>query len=256
MFHVRLTLSGSPQADLDALAAFDVAIRRVSESVRVFGAEATLDARAHSLGKGPPQQVAERLAARLAHVGEVSIGLALSVWIAQLASGQPGITVVQTSEIDAFLHPLSTHNLPGASRLEAAGLRTLGDVADQSPDSLRALLGRRADSVWRLAMGHDSRRLVPDGRRVAVAMAGDDLPGLCGRLEAALEADRTVAGEVRLTVLRRDDHHTTSTRIRPAAASVASRLGATPRAAEALRLVACHLERAERHTQLALPWAP
>jgi DNA polymerase IV len=100
----------------------------------------------------------------------ISIGAGRNKTIAKLASdlSKPdGLLVVKPSEELAFLHPLPVGRLNGVGahtreRLEALGLRTVGDLAARPREELAALLGKNGDWLWRLAHGQDDRPVVAD----------------------------------------------------------------------------------------------
>jgi DNA polymerase-4 len=102
-----------------------------------------------------------------------SVGVATNKFLAKLASEMhkpDGLTVVPTTRegIVAFLAPLPIGRLWGVGKatesgLEAAGIRTIGDIQALSDSRLAALVGRHAaDHFRRLAFGEDDRVVEPD----------------------------------------------------------------------------------------------
>jgi DNA polymerase-4 len=116
---------------------------------------------------------AERVRARIrSEVGlTASAGVAAVKMVAKIASDMrkpDGLTVVEPGTERAFLAPLPLGRLWGIGpktlpRLEAAGLRTIGDVAALSEGALYELFGRGGREFRDLARGIDER--VVDGSR-------------------------------------------------------------------------------------------
>ena len=98
-----------------------------------------------------------------------SVGVAPNKFLAKLASDHrkpDGLVVIRPHEAEGFLAPLPVGRIWGvgpktAARLEAAGLRTIGDVAEAPIDQLRRLLGAWADVAHELARGIDERPVEP-----------------------------------------------------------------------------------------------
>jgi nucleotidyltransferase/DNA polymerase involved in DNA repair len=70
-----------------------------------------------------------------------------------------GLKVVPAEETESFLRPLPVRAIPGigpksAERLEAIGVRTVGELAGADLERLRRVLGRFGDEVRELARGH------------------------------------------------------------------------------------------------------
>ncbi|MCC6673017.1 MAG: DNA polymerase IV [Planctomycetes bacterium] len=108
----------------------------------------------------------------------VSIGVATSKFVAKVASDlrKPrGLVVVPPGGERAFLAGLPLRCLWGAgkvmvARLEAHGLRTIGDVQALAPAALRALVGEAmGEHFHRLAMGDDPRAVEPEHEAKSVS---------------------------------------------------------------------------------------
>jgi DNA polymerase-4 len=106
------------------------------------------------------------------HVGlTISAGVAAGKMVAKIASDSckpDGLAVVVPGTEATFLAPLPVGRLWGIgpktqSRLEAAGIRTIGDVAGLDDARAFALLGRWGREARALAAGIDERRV--DGAR-------------------------------------------------------------------------------------------
>ena len=95
----------------------------------------------------------------------VSCGIATSMAVAKIASDQhkpDGMTVVAPGSEAAFLAPLPITKLWGvgpktADRLRAAGLETIGDMADRPLAWLIDRFGARGEWLWNLSRGIDAR---------------------------------------------------------------------------------------------------
>jgi DNA polymerase-4 len=133
------------------------------------------------LGDGPA--IARLIRAQVAdQLGlSCSVGVATTKFVAKLASEQAkpvadlhgvrpgrGVFVVEPGEELDFLHPLPIRALWGVGpatgrRLDAIGVRTIGDLAALPSGSLERLLGTAQGShLAALARGHDLRPVVPD----------------------------------------------------------------------------------------------
>ncbi len=134
--------------------------------------EAFLDVRGAVRLLGSPRQIGEQIRARVrAEIGiTCSVGVASTKHVAKLASTRckpDGLLVVPREQVLAFLHPLPVGALWGvgektAQSLERLGLRTVGDLAQAPPETLRHSLGNAAGShLYDLAWGRDPRAVQP-----------------------------------------------------------------------------------------------
>ncbi len=132
-----------------------------------------------------------------------SVGVSTSKLVAKIASDHQkpdGLTVVPPREVVAFLAPLPLSAFPGigpksAARLAELGLSTAADVQELLPNELRALVGRHAPWLERLASGVDTREV---GReRVRKSIGAERTHASPLRSPAAQDAALvTVANEV------------------------------------------------------------
>jgi DNA polymerase-4 len=107
----------------------------------------------------------------------VSIGLAPNKFLAKIASelDKPrGFAVIGAAEAKSFLAPRPVSILPGVgpallSSLDAAGLRTVGDLARAEPRQLAARFGAFGLRLSELAQGRDPRSVDPDQSRKSVS---------------------------------------------------------------------------------------
>ncbi len=111
-----------------------------------------------------PVDICERIQARVARLGVTcSIGLSTSKTVAKIASeiDKPrGLTVVYPGTEAAFLAPLPLRALSGIGaaterKLAALGIRTLGDLAMQSPQEMRERFGVMGPRMVDRARGVD-----------------------------------------------------------------------------------------------------
>jgi DNA polymerase-4 len=141
--------------------------------------EAFLDVRGMEHFAGTPVEIAKRLRRRVREeVGlPITVGVARTKFLAKVASavGKPdGLLVVPPDRELQFLHPLPVERLWGvgpatAERLHAAGLRTVGQVAELSERMLVELLGRAAGrQLHALALNRDPRRVQVRRRRRSI----------------------------------------------------------------------------------------
>ena len=98
-----------------------------------------------------------------------SIGIASSKFIAKLASDMDkpdGFRVIRPDEVQAVLAPLPVSSIFGvgprtAKRLEALGVRTIGDLAARDRDEVMRRFGASGAWIHDLAHGVDTRRVTP-----------------------------------------------------------------------------------------------
>ena len=122
---------------------------------------------------------AERVRARVREeVGlTVSAGIATVKMVAKIASdaNKPnGLTIVPPGTEQAFLAPLSVRQLWGIGpktlpRVEAAGVRTIGDVAALDDAALYGIFGRGGRFYRDLARGIDDRKVDPSRERKSIS---------------------------------------------------------------------------------------
>ena len=125
------------------------------------------------------QALAERVRAQVrAEVGlTVSAGVARGKMVAKIACDlhkPDGLTVIPPGTEAAFLAPLPVGRLWGVGpktqpRLEAAGVRTIGDVAALADEPLYALFGRGGPFLRDLARGIDDRPVDPTRERKSIS---------------------------------------------------------------------------------------
>ena len=134
--------------------------------------EAFLDVTASQQLFGDGVAIARRIKARIRELTGLtaSVGVATNKLVAKIASdlNKPdGLTVVPEDRLREVLDPLSVRRLPGLGRktgtkVESAGIHTLGELR-KAPDSLlKPLFGRYAQRVRERAAGIDDRRVIPE----------------------------------------------------------------------------------------------
>jgi DNA polymerase IV len=134
--------------------------------------EAFLDITASQALLGEPAAIARRIKDSIkARTGlTASVGVATNKLVAKIASDldkPDGLTVVPDQRIRAVLDPLSVRRLPGLGRklgekVEAAGLRTLGELRAATDAVLWPLFGRDTPRMRERAAGVDDRPVQPD----------------------------------------------------------------------------------------------
>jgi len=204
---------------VEVLQGFTPVVERVSID------EAFLDVAGARRLFGPPPAIAAAIRDRVRReLGlPISVGVARTKHLAKIASqvAKPdGLVVVAPEEEARFLEPLPVRLVWGVgpatqTRLAAAGIDTIGQLADSPGDFLEHALGRAASGKLRsLAANVDPRGVVPGrparsvgaqaalGRRVATPeLVGTTMGYLAdrvaGRLRGAGRAGRTVTVRVR-----------------------------------------------------------
>jgi DNA polymerase IV len=197
--------------------------------------EAFLDVTAGTGAFGDGAQVAHAIRARIREQTDLtaSVGVAPNKLVAKIASdlGKPdGLTVVAPQQIHAVLDPLPIRRLFGlgaktAPKIEALGIRTLGELRRASAAQLRPVFGRHAERVLQRAAGIDDRPVVPDVEEKQVsteetfdtdiadpARLRSELVRLADRTSARLRARGLAAACVTVKIRRGD--FTTCTRQR------------------------------------------
>ena len=141
--------------------------------------EAFLDVRGLERISGSPTEIAMRLRRDvLERVGlPITVGVARTKFLAKVASAvakPDGLLVVAPGGELAFLHPLPVERLWGvgpvtAGKLNAWGIRTVGEVAQIGEAALTAMLGRAAGRhLHALAHNRDPRRVRVGRRRGSI----------------------------------------------------------------------------------------
>jgi DNA polymerase-4 len=197
--------------------------------------EAFLDVTQSRMLKGDAVAIAREIKARIRETTQLgaSVGVAPNRLVAKIASDidkPDGLTVVPADRVRAFLDPLSVRRLPGLGRktgekVEAAGIRTLGELRTAPDAVLYPLFGRNAQQLRDRAAGIDDRPVDPDHDEKSISAEEtfrDDVadPGtlqgelarLSDKATARLRAKQLSAGCVTVKIRRHD--FTTFTRQR------------------------------------------
>ncbi len=134
--------------------------------------EAFLDVTSSIAAFGPAEDIAREIKRRIRERTELtaSVGVAPNKLVAKIASDlrkPDGLVVVLPHEVEGLLDPLPIRRLFGlgaktAPRVEALGIRTLGELRRASPAVLRPVFGRYAERVIERAAGIDQRPVAPD----------------------------------------------------------------------------------------------
>ena len=107
----------------------------------------------------------------------ISVGLAANKFLAKIASDldKPrGFSVIGAAEAKGFLAKRPVSILPGVGpafvkALEAAGLRTVGEVAAADPKMMAQRFGASGLRLSRLSQGEDAREVDPDSERKSIS---------------------------------------------------------------------------------------
>jgi DNA polymerase-4 len=134
--------------------------------------EAFLDVTASQQLLGSPVDIARSVKRRIREVTGLtaSVGVAPNKLVAKIASDlmkPDGLTVVSTDRVREVLDPLSVRRLPGLGRktgakVEAAGIRTLGELRSAPDAVLWPLFGRYSAWMRERASGIDERPVLAE----------------------------------------------------------------------------------------------
>ena len=194
-----------------------------------------IDSFAHARRLAEAVQVAVRGSTLLT----CSLGVSTSKVVCKVASDRRkpgGITVVPPGREARFLAPFPTRVLPGVGpraeeRLAAAGVVTIGGLADLSDSELRAVLPGQVGRLLRdRARGVDPRDLELDAERISISTEETFERDLSDR--PALHAELRRMAESVAAHLRRDglSARTVTTKLRYADFSIRSRSTTLPAA--------------------------
>lgn len=160
--------------------------------------EAFLDVTPGRFVRESPVAIAARIQQRVSQLGiTCSIGVASGKSVAKIASDldKPrGLTVVYPGSEQAFLAPMEVRAMPGigkqsALKLQALGIRTLGDLAATQPAQLKGVFGVNAAAFVQRAAGIDERPLVTDSEVKSISNERTFTRDLTSRaeIEAAID---------------------------------------------------------------------
>jgi len=141
--------------------------------------EAFLDVRGCEGLFGPAPSIAKQIKQRIRIETQLiaSVGVAPNKFLAKLGGdiGKPdGLVVIEPGSEKAFLAPLPIGRLWGVGartekRLQALGLRTVGDLAALSVSVLKQQFGENGEHLWQLANGIDARAVVSDHQAKSIS---------------------------------------------------------------------------------------
>jgi DNA polymerase IV len=134
--------------------------------------EAFLDVTASESALGSAAHIAREIKRLINERTELtaSVGVAPNKLVAKIASDlrkPDGLVIVGVDEIRDLLDPLPIRKLFGlgektAPKVEALGIRTLGELRQAAPSRLRPIFGRYTERLQQRAAGVDDRPVVPD----------------------------------------------------------------------------------------------
>jgi DNA polymerase-4 len=150
--------------------------------------EAFLDMSGASHIFGSPESIGRQIKAAVYDATglDISVGISGTKYVAKVASAYDkpnGLTVVPQDQAEGWLAPLPVDRLWGvgkktAPKLNALGLRTIGDVAALDPTELSHRMGVVGNHFYELAHARDPRRV------------------LRGRSAKSIGSDRTLSTDV------------------------------------------------------------
>ncbi|MET3696244.1 DNA polymerase-4 [Bacillus oleivorans] len=119
-----------------------------------------------------PIALAETIQKRLLNELQLpcSIGIAPNKFLAKMASDMKkplGITVLRKRDMQTKLWPLEIEEMHGigkktAEKLRKIGMKTIGDLANESELTLKVALGINGKKLWERANGIDRRKVDPE----------------------------------------------------------------------------------------------
>jgi DNA polymerase-4 len=194
--------------------------------------EAFLDVTASLQLLGDALEIGRRIKRRIRALTGLtaSVGAAPNKLVAKIASDlmkPDGLTLVEAARVREVLDPLSVRRLPGlgsktGAKVEAAGIRTLGELRSAPDAVLWPLFGRYSSWMRERASGIDERPVLPEVEEKSLSAEDtfehdiDDirtlqrqLAGLADLAAARLRARQLMAGCIGVKI-RRDDFSTFS----------------------------------------------
>lgn len=107
---------------------------------------------------------------RKEHQLTTSIGIGPNKLIAKIASDQnkpDGLTVITPTQVQSFIDPLPVEVLPGVGprtlrTLHKEGVHSVGDLAKQPHQKLKALFGAHGDELYDKAWGQGTAHITPE----------------------------------------------------------------------------------------------
>ncbi len=134
--------------------------------------EAFLDLAGTESLYGPPAALASTLKTRIRCALQLtcSIGVAPNRFLAKIASDfkkPDGLTVIEPSQVNAFIEGLPIARVPGVGpktlvKLNELNIRFLGDIRKFSEPTLKAIFGSYGSRLCELAGGFDPTPVTPD----------------------------------------------------------------------------------------------
>ncbi len=141
--------------------------------------EAYLDLAGTGRLHGPPVELARALKARIRERVQLSasVGIAPNRFLAKIASDHQkpdGLTVIEPGQVQDFIDRLPIGKVPGVGpktepRLQALGIRHLGEVRRFPAPTLESILGSYGGRLLELAHGIDTTPVVPDAPAKSVS---------------------------------------------------------------------------------------
>ena len=162
--------------------------------------EAFLDVTGCNRISGPPETIAQSIKTHMIKkVGlTCSLGVAPVKFLAKIASdmNKPnGITIIHRQDIQAFIHHLAIHKVPGVGknamdRMKLLGIETLGDVRRFKIELLVGKFGKFGLRLAELSRGIDESRVVMEEKRKSISS------------ESTLDIDITSGESIKKELLR------------------------------------------------------
>jgi len=141
--------------------------------------EAYMDITGCEMLHGSPEEIAEKLKIKITSSVHLtcSVGLAPTKFLAKIASDldkPDGLTVITEDRVQSFIESLPIRKVPGVGamthqKLDAMGIKTLGDVRRYSEAALLKRLGKFGKRLLELTAGIDPSPVVPTSEHKSVS---------------------------------------------------------------------------------------
>lgn len=155
-----------------------------TDKVEPFGLdECWLDVTGSSSLFGSGKEIADSIRKRVkTELGvSVSVGVSFNKIFAKLGSDMKkpdATTVIESEHFKEIIWPLPVNELlyigrSTCTKLRSRGIFTIGDLAAASPDSLRFMLGKNGEMLWKFANGLDTSPVSNIGAKSLIKSVGN-----------------------------------------------------------------------------------
>ncbi|MCX6170775.1 MAG: DNA polymerase IV [Ignavibacteriales bacterium] len=171
---------------------------------------------------GKPEKFAKELQDEIQHKFSLpcSMGISSNKGVSKIATDfkKPcGITFVPHGKEKEFLAPLAIERIPGVGKktfpiLRARGFKTIGDIANASPDYLATVLGKFGTDLWNRANGFGNDILYAEHDRKSISKETTFNQDIVGKTEIENHLFELIAKVAQL--LRNENFHAATVSIK------------------------------------------